>query len=56
VPLGGFEWSDGTTWQPLLPTLVAQPTPWGPGTGYSLIVRSASPAVTANTIWIKPTA
>lgn len=51
-----YEYSNGSTWVALLPTLVPQATKWGPGSGYALVVQTATPAVTANTIWIKPTA
>jgi hypothetical protein len=51
-----YEYSNGSAWVALLPTLVGQATKWGPGSGYSLVVQTATPAVTANTIWIKPTA
>jgi hypothetical protein len=51
-----YEYSNGTSWVALLPTLVNQATNWGPGSGYSLVVQTATPPVTANTIWIKPTA
>jgi hypothetical protein len=51
-----YESSNGTTWSALLPALVAQATKWGPGSGYSLLVQTSTPPVTANTIWVKPTA
>lgn len=50
-----YEYSNGSAWVTLTPTSVAQATKWGPGSGYSLIVQTATPAVAANTIWIKPT-
>jgi hypothetical protein len=50
-----YEYSNGSAWVALAPTLVGQATKWGPGSGYSLIVSSTTPAVAANTIWIKPT-
>lgn len=56
VDTGAFVFSNGTTWLPLRPTLVDQATAWGPGTGYALVVQTATPPVTPNTIWIKPTA
>jgi hypothetical protein len=51
-----YEYSDGTNWIALTPSLVNQATKWGPGSGYSLLVQTSTPPVTANTIWIKPTA
>lgn len=51
-----YEYSNGSGWIALLPTLVNQATRWGPGSGYSLLVQTSTPPVTANTIWIKPTA
>lgn len=51
-----YEYSNGTNWVALKPTLVDQATKWGPGSGYSLIVQSTEPDPVANTIWIKPTA
>ena len=51
-----YEYSNGSAWVTLTPTLVGQATKWGPGSGYALLVQTATPPVTANTIWIKPTA
>lgn len=51
-----YEYSNGSAWVTLLPALVNQATKWGPGSGYALVVSSTTPAVAANTIWIKPTA
>jgi hypothetical protein len=50
-----YEYSNGSAWVSLTPTSVAQATKWGPGSGWSLLVQTATPPVTANTIWIKPT-
>jgi hypothetical protein len=51
-----YEYSNGAGWFALLPTLVNQATKWGPGSGYALVVSTSTPPVTANTVWIKPTA
>jgi hypothetical protein len=56
VDTAAYVFSNGTTWVPLKPVLVEQATKWGPGSGYAVVVQTATPAVTANTIWIKPTA
>jgi hypothetical protein len=56
VDTGAFIYSNGTAWVSLKPTQVDQATKWGPGTGYALVVQTSTPPVTANTIWIKPTA
>ncbi len=56
VDTAAYSYSNGTAWVLLKPTLVDQATKWGPGSGYAVIVQTATPAVVANTIWIKPTA
>jgi hypothetical protein len=56
VDTQAYEFSNGSAWVALLPALVNQATRWGPGSGYALVVSTSTPPVTANTVWIKPTA
>ncbi len=51
VTTARWEWYDGSAWQAMIPSTIANATTWN---GYSVVVSTSQPPATANTIWIQP--